>query len=92
VVLVLSKGSASERNDHGCSPAHLFQETLKSSVLSQSEFGFAGISEDVLYGAPFAALDAIIEVLKKPIQLLSECAAYTRLARSHEANKKHSIF
>jgi hypothetical protein len=60
-------------------------------VLGSPELGFPRIPENRRHGAPFAGLNAVVEIFKDPIQLLPEGAAHTRFPGSHKSDQEDRV-
>lgn len=58
-------------------------------MLHFAERRFTRISENIPDAPPLTSGDAVVQVLKCPVQPLCQSPTYARLARSHEANKEH---
>ena len=50
-----------------------------------------GISENLGYRSAFAALNAVVQILKVPIQPLAQSPAHAALSGAHKAHQKNSV-
>ncbi len=90
-VLVLHEGSAAQGDDSGASAAQFLEHLLQRGMLGPPELGFSRVPENLRHGAPFARLDAVVEIFKEPIQPLPQGAAHTAFPSSHEADQENGV-
>jgi hypothetical protein len=53
------------------------------------EFRFSGLAENLGNLPPLPPFDPLVEVLKRPAQMLTQGAANAALARAHESDQHH---
>ena len=90
-IFLLHEGAPAQGND-SCAPAAQFLDhMLQGRVLGSPELGFPRIPENLRHGAPFAGLNAVVEIFKDPIQPLPEGASYARFPGSHKADQENRV-
>ena len=90
-IFFLHESAAAQRDDSGAAAAQFLEHMLQGRMLGSPELGFSRIPENLRYRAPFARLDAVVEIFKDPIQPLPEGAAHTAFPGSHEADQENRV-
>jgi hypothetical protein len=83
---MLDEGATAQSHDPGAAAAQFFEHTIEGCMFDPPELPFSGNPEDVGNGASLALFDAVVQILKDPIQPLPEGTAHAAFAGAHEAD------
>jgi hypothetical protein len=89
-ILLPHKGTASEGYDSFSAGSQLIHQFLQSGMFCAAERWLAGITEDFMNLTSFTPLNSVVEIFKRPAQVLAQSPAYTAFAGAHEADQDQS--